>query len=201
MRSENLIVIIFGAVFLFSIIMIFNQGIKTTGYATETSTVSNVTISTYFAIEMSANLSAGIEFGNVSTLPTTNQNATHNNDSENTTAGGATYNQSTSMWINVSSDSNTAVDFCTKADALNTSTGDEIGLGNETYANNTQTNVTIPLLSLEASITTAYAKSSSSISAGSRNFYRFWLDIPAGTAAGVYNNTVSFKGVSTGGNC
>ena len=184
--------------------MILNQGVKTTGYATTATTTSNVTISSYFAIAMSQNLSNGIQFGSVSTLPTTSQNATHNYDGVNTTAQNITLNgtNGTSMWMNVSSDSNTAVDFCTKADAaLTTSGGSTIGVGNETYHNSTQTNITIPNILSEVAFTTSYVKAGFNTSIGSNNYYRFWLDVPAGTASGSYNNTISFEGIATGGAC
>ena len=197
-RLENALVLIFVSLFLFSIIMIMNQKIKTTGYATETSTTSNVTISTYFAIELSANLSNGIEFGTVSTLPATNQNATDNHNGANTTQNGT----GASMWVNVSTDSNSALDFCVKADAaLQTSGGASIGVGNESYHNSTQTNVSLPDYNNEVAYTTSYVKAGFNTSIGGRNFYRFWLDVPAATTAGNYNNTVSFKGVATGGSC
>ncbi len=197
MKRDNLIVAVFGAVFLFSLIMLFSQGIKTTGYATQASTTSNVTITTYFSIAMSENLSDGIQFGNVSSLPATNVNATHNYDGVETVSP----SPGTSMWMNVSSDSNTNVDFCINADALNTSGGDEIGLGNETFSNSTDTNSTLPALGDEASITLSYADAGYNITIGGNNYYRFWLDVPAGTPAGTYNNTVSFKGITTGGSC
>jgi len=197
----NAVVLVFGALFLLSVILLISTGPKTTGYATETSTISNVTISSYFAIDMSVNLTDGIQFGTISALPATNQNATHNYDGANTTDGGGTYNQSTSMWMNVSTDSNTAVDFCVKADALNTSAGDAIGLANESYSNYTATNFTVPRLAKEVGLTTSYVTAGLNTAAGSNNYYRFWLDVPAATPTGVYNNTVNFKGVATGGAC
>lgn len=203
MKGEDFILLFFGALFLFSIIMIMGQGMRSTGYATEVTTTSNVTISVYFAIALSANLTNGIEFGTVTTLPTTNQNATDNYNGVNTTAQGTYLNgtNGTSLWTNVSTDSNTAVDFCNKADALNTTGGDVIGLGNETYYNNTNTNYSIPAPASEVSITTSYVKSGYNITAGSINYYRFWLDVPAGTATGTYDNVVSFKGVAKDGVC
>ena len=197
MERGNWVVVIFGSIFLLSMIMLMNQGFKFTGYATEATTESNVTISTYFAIEMSANLTNGIEFGTISTLPTTNQNASDNHNGLNTTSNGT----GTSLWLNVSTDSNSALDFCLKADALNTSAGDVIGLGNETYRNATQNNASLPDYLSEVSITTSYVRGGSNIGVGNRSYYRFWLDVPAATATGVYNNTVSFKGVATGGSC
>ena len=82
-----------------------------------------------------------------------------------------------------------------------TSGANTIGIGNETYANYTATNVTLPALGSEVALTTSYIKTGPNIAAGSRDFYRFWLDVPAGTASGTYNNTLTFKGVATSGAC
>jgi hypothetical protein len=203
MKRDRVIVAIFGVLFLFSIVMIFISNPKLTGYATTANTTSNVTITVYFAIDMSANLSNGIEFGNVTVLPFSNANSTHNYDGVNTTEQGAYANNANgaSTWINVSSDSNTAVDFCIKGNAALTSGAYTIGIGNETYANYSATNVTLPALASEAGLTTSYAKAGFNTLAGSRNFYRFWLDVPTGTASGTYNNSLLFEGVATGGAC
>ncbi|MEK6945179.1 MAG: hypothetical protein AABW63_00090 [Nanoarchaeota archaeon] len=203
MRGENIILAAFGLLFLFAVMMLFVTQSKITGYATTAQTTSNVTISVYFAIAMSENLTSGITFGNISSLPFTNANSSHNYDGVNTTAQGL-YNNATngtSTWLNVSTDSNTAVDFCVKGDAALTSGANTIGIGNETYANHTVTNVTLPALGSETALTLAYVKAGPAIAAGSSNYYRFWLDVPAGTASGTYNNTLSFEGVSTGGGC
>lgn len=193
MKNEDLLIGVFGLLFIFSLILFANQSAELTGYATSATTTSNVTISSYFAIAMSANLSDGIQFGNISTLPAINANASHNYD------GDAGLN--TSMWMNVSIDSNVNVDFCVMADALNTSSGDYIGLGNESYFNSTINNATHPSSASEVSITTSYVKAGPNILVGNNNYYRFWLDVPIATPAGTYNNTVFFKGVSSGGNC
>lgn len=195
---ENVVVAVFGAVFLLSLIMIFGSSFRATGHVTEIATSSNVTITTYFSIAMSPNLTTGIQFGSVDTLPSYNINATLNNESgfNTTTDQGAPPGVGTTYWMNVSTDSNTAVDFCIKGSELNTSGGDAIGLGNETYFNATATNTSSPFVISETEFTTSYVKSSGHIAAGSTNYYRFWLDVPAGTATGTYNNTVSFKGVA-----
>lgn len=197
MERGDFVVVFFGILFLVSLIMILGNNFRTTGYATETTTTSNVTISVYFAVEMSANLSNGIEFGNITTLPATNQNSTDNYNGVNTTPNGT----GTSTWMNVSTDSNTAVDFCIKADAALTSGANTIGVGNETYHNDTVTNTTRPNINNEVALTTSYVKAGPNTGVGNRTFYRFWLDVPAGTASGTYNNTLSFKGVGTGGTC
>lgn len=201
MKGDNVLVLVFGAVFLLSMILLVGNGLRTTGYVTEDTTISNVTIDVYFSFAMSGNLTEGIQFGSVSALPATNVNASHNYDGENTTEDSEGYNFGTAYYLNVSTDSNTAVDFCLMADALNTSGGDEIGLENETYYYNNETNSSLPDLASEVSINETYVKASQGIIAGEVSYYRFWLDVPASTPTGVYNNTVSFKAVSIGGAC
>ena len=196
---DNVLIAVFGALFLLSVfMMVSQQGVRTTGHATTSTAVSNVTIHTFFAVDMSTNLSDGIRFGNITALPATDQNASHNYDGVNTTVGGF----GTSMWMNVSTDSNSRVDFCIQAtDNLKTSAGDVLLVANETYYNNTNTNLTLPALASQAAITTSYASAGRNISQGSNNYYRFWLDVPAATASGTYNNTINFKGVTHGGSC
>lgn len=196
MKKERLL-FIFVALFLFSIAMFLIQNIpevKITGYAIEESTVSNVTISKSLSIDLSTNLSEGILFG--SKPPgSTNVNATHNYDGASS---------GSSMYVNVSVDSNTAVDFCIKSnDDLRTSGADIIGIGNETYANNvTTTDADNPSLSDKVSLNkTDYVKAGNNISIGSQSYFRFWLDVPAGQASGDYNNTVSFKGIEIDTSC
>lgn len=176
-----------------------------TGYLTEGSTWSNVTIESYLAIQMSGNLSAGIDFGTVWTLPTLDQNATKNWCAVNGTCANLSsvnYNQ-TQYFINVSTDSNTAVTFCLYAnEGLKTSGGDVIGLGNETFADNvTITNITSPSMVNNLAMTTSYAQAGLNIPRGNSSYWRFWLDIPAAQASGSYNNTVYFKGITFGNTC
>jgi len=186
--------LIFGALLVLSLALLFAQNFPLmTGYATEGTTSSNVTIAKYLAIAFSDNLSTGIQFGTVNSLPATNINATANYDG---------VSEGTTYYLNVSDDGNTAVDFCIKGNSALTSVAlDVIGLGNETYANGTLTNSTHPLLGDETGLTTSYVKSGSAISVGGQNYYRFWLDIPVAQPSGDYNNTLSFKGVSTGLSC
>jgi len=193
MNKENLALVFFVALFIFSISMLVIGGSQLTGHATSGSTVSNVTIVSYLSISMSQNLSSGILFGSVDTLPATDINATHNYDGP--TSG-------TSMNITVSTDSNVNVDFCTKANAgMQTSGSDIIGIGNETYSNATTVSSTVPALGSQVPLTASYVKSGFNVTRGGNNYYRFWLDIPAAQAPGTYNNTVSFEGLTTGGAC
>jgi hypothetical protein len=193
MKEEGGLLLLLIIIFVFAIIMLLNQQSVMTGYATTGDTFSNVSITTYFSIAMSENLSDGIQFGSISSLPATDINASHNHDGASS---------ATTMWMNVSTDSNTAVDFCINASAtLSTTGGDSFQVGNETYANSTWNNITDPRFANEVSLTAAWVKSGYNITAGSDNYYRFWLDIPAAQASGTYNNTVEFKGVSIGGGC
>ncbi|MFA5953203.1 MAG: hypothetical protein WC812_01290 [Candidatus Pacearchaeota archaeon] len=170
-------------------------GNSITGFATSGNTTSNVTITSYLSIAFCDNLSTGIWFGEVASLPVTNQNGTHNADGA---SSGSTY------CLNVSADSNTNVDFCTKASGNLTTTGaDVIVLANETWNNATTTDATTPSYATENILTTDYVKSGGNVASDGTgvNYYRFWLDIPGGQAAGTYNNTVFFKGVNTGNPC
>ncbi|MBU2612141.1 MAG: hypothetical protein KKB62_00280 [Nanoarchaeota archaeon] len=183
-------------VFVLSLFLFFFNTFSFTGYITEGNTTSNVTISKYLAITFGANLSEGIYFGDVVVLPATDVNATHNYDGALT---GTTYT------IDVSTDSNTAVDFCIKANqGLTTAGADVIGLGNETYSAYNATNFSLPPLAAQTSMTTGYVKvqtAGNNIGPGNSSYWRFWLDIPAAQPSGDYNNTVSFGGVTTGLSC
>lgn len=185
---------VLGGIILICLVLLFVQNVSSiTGHATEDSTYSEVTIQSYLAIDFCENLSTGILFGDVISLPATNINGSHNYDG---TADASTY------CIMVNEDSNTEVDFCLKADDDLTSPAlDTIGLANETYANATSTDINTPSLANQVSMTTSYVKAGSNIGIGDTNYYRFWLDIPGGQATGTYNNTVSFKGVNTGNAC
>ncbi len=197
-KKEVAIISMFGAIFLFSVIMLLiqnipSQKIEITGQATTGTTTSNVTISKFLSIDMSGNLSTGILFGTVNALPAVDINASSNNNS----GGNSTF------YLNVSTDSNIAVDFCIKADAdlYDSLGGSTLGVGNESYANATITNMTLPDLSNQVPFTTSYIKSGYNITRGNVNYYRFWLDIPSGTPSGTYNNTLTFKGIEIGTSC
>ncbi|GBE19438.1 MAG TPA: hypothetical protein ENG87_05365 [Candidatus Pacearchaeota archaeon] len=183
------------AVIVVCVGLLLIQNIDTiTGKATSATATSNVTIEYYFSISLSGNLSNGIEFGSINATNLVNINATDNNIS------GSAPNQ-TGFWINVSSDSSTAVDFCVKADSALISGANSIHEANESYVNSTTSTGLIPDVTLETSFTTSNIKSGKNIAIGGVNYYRFWLDIPLAQAAGTYNNTVSFTGKNTGAAC
>ena len=153
---------------------------------------SNVSIAKAFSIEFSTGLSEGILFGDINFLPATNVNASHNYDA---------LDNSSNLFINVSNDGNTAVDFCIRGNAgLTNDALDVIGLGNETYSYYNMSNSTHPLTT-EISLSQIYVKSGEDIPLGGINYWRFWLDILAGQPSGDYNNTIFFKGIETGMSC
>ena len=192
MKTEDFLVAFFLVVFVVFLSLAIMSTL--TGYATESSTLSNVTISKYLAITLSGNLTRGITFGSVSALPSTDVNATANNNS----AGLST------MFINVSTDSNVVVDFCNKANGglYDPSGPYTIALGNETYLNSSTASAAVPgPPTSSVLLTTSYVKSSAPTAQGNVTYFRFWLDVPASTSAGDYNNSVSFKGVETATSC
>lgn len=195
-KGDGLVLVLLVLVSLFSIVMIFNQSMKTTGFATTGTTVSNVTISKYLSITMSTNLSKGIFFGTINSLPAVNVNASGNNNSLSTGAN-------STFFINVSTDSNTNVDFCLKAisNLIDSAGGNMLNVANESYSNSTTTNETLPAVGKEVIFTTLGVKAGINITAGNVTYYRFYLDIPTGTPSGTYNNTISFEGVEVEGAC
>ncbi|NCN86778.1 hypothetical protein GW932_03005, partial [archaeon] len=110
---------------IFSLSLYFLELYSITGHATEGTTYSNVTISKYFSISFSTELQAGIDFGTVATLPATNVNATQNY---------AGIGSETLYYVNISTDSNTPVDFCLRGISdMQSIAADVLGLGNESY--------------------------------------------------------------------
>ena len=138
---------------------------------------------------MSNNLSSGINFGTINSLPAIQLNATDNY-----------IGNITGYSIDVSNDSNVNADFCIKADNLNTSAGDEIGLGNYTWEDDTVNNLTQPA-TFGTSFTQSYVVGTTNVAPAASNYYRLWLNISASQAPGTYNNTVSFQGVPNGDPC
>jgi hypothetical protein len=203
MDTENKILGLLAAILVVMIVgtvSTFIPQLQITGAQTYTQqTESNATIQYYISISSSGNLSDGISFGTITTLPATDVNATKN---YNSTVNPSWHNE-TLYWIAVSGDSNTPVDLCVKGDRFNTSGGNEIDLSNYNWSDNATTNnYTWPDLAGSYNLTNeSYLKGSTDVAAGGTNYYRFWLSVPSGQAAGTYNNTVYFKAVQTGQAC
>ncbi len=208
-RGNWYTIFLIGILLVCVVLLIVENLHSITGYVTQGSTTSNVSIQNYFATMMSTNLTAGIDFGNVYSTNYLDQNATKNwchptNGTCTNISSAAVFN-ATYYYLNVSADSNTDVDFCIRAnEALKVNGGvDVIGLGNETYTytNVSNTNLTSPPQQGQAALTASYVKASYDIPKGNSTFYRFFLDIPNAQAAGNYNNTILFEGVQNSVAC
>ncbi|MEM4152785.1 MAG: hypothetical protein QXK80_01555 [Candidatus Pacearchaeota archaeon] len=164
--------------------------IKIEAQQSEQTTISNVTVAEYVAIGLSTDLAEGILFGSVD--PATNDNNATKNYAG---AGGAT-----TYYVAVSSDSNVNVDLCIKDNAPLTSSGGQT-IPNNGYTWDDDSSGTGPTLPGTAMSTTYVKTGVTNIAPGDNDYFRFWLDIPAGQPAGVYNNTVYFKGIKVGESC
>ena len=162
-----------------------------TGKAT-VSTPSEVSVISFIAMTFSTDLQDGIVFEEINFLPAENVSADKNYNSTN----------ETEYYVLVSSNSNSEMDLCIRAggDLLNPSL-DAIGIGNETYSHSLLSNVSLPSLSEDTSLTLSYVPSGNNIPLGGKNNLRFWLDVPAGQAPGTYNNSIYFKGMRSGDGC
>lgn len=176
-----------------------NAGLGTvTGRATTADAQTSADIATYFAINMSTNLSTdGIRF-DVDVLPSTDVNATGNY--ANSTGGGG--NNGTRYYLTVELDSNVYVDFCIKANDSLRYTTEYIGLGNYTFSNYTETNETWPNIASNYPLTNeTYLNSTKNVGRGNSSYYRFWLDVPGDQSPGIYVNRINFKGVQFNNAC
>jgi hypothetical protein len=194
MKRDSLVNIFLILLIVASVLLIFFQHINMQGKAIDNFVPSNVSILKTIAISFSSNLASGIIFGDVHVLPSYNISAVHNYDNQN---NGSSY------YIYVSPDSNSQIDLCIKADrGLTNAGGDVIGIGNESYASSTNSSdVTIPSLNNETSLTLNYSQYDVGVFPGEQNFLRFWLDVPAAQASGTYNNSVYMKAVVSGLSC
>ena len=150
---------------------------------TEQNTSSDANVSYYVAIGMSTELMNGIHFGNVE------PDSTENNASQNFNASSMT-----EYWIAVSPDGNTAVNISIKDNAVLTSSLDTIP-NTGYYYNASETNDGDNPFVASTAMTTSYVQAIADVSNGTNAYFRFWLDVPASTAAGNYNNTVFFQAV------
>ncbi|MFC2143312.1 hypothetical protein ACFLQN_02845 [Candidatus Aenigmatarchaeota archaeon] len=173
---------------------------EVTGKATAANTTSQIIISGYFAIELSPNLTSdGIDFGNLTSLPVTNENASLNYE---WFGEDASQDQNWSgYYMNVSNDSNVNVDGCLKANESLKSGANTIGLGNYTFSNHTSNNITHPTIENNTALSTTHVAAISNLVPGDILYYRFWLDVAGSTEPGTYNNQVEFKAVQNGNGC
>ena len=177
-------------------LLFFANASAITGHAVSRNTFSNVSISSYYAVNWSANLTSGIIFEDIISLPVTDDNATGNWVDVPT-------DNSSGYWAIVDTDGNIPIDFCLHANgAMTTSGGGVIGLGNETYTSNvTSSNFTSPYIGDQIALQTSSTETSSDIYPGNYTYWRFWLDVPAAQEAGSYNNTLTFKAIAFSESC
>jgi hypothetical protein len=200
MRSDGVLIFLFILLAVSAAGLLANYSASITGALTSATTTSSAVIQKYFSINISANLSDGIDFGSIESLPAVNHNASLNwNDTNYPTENDG---NETLYYMTVETDSNTPVDLCIRATELNTSGGLEIGIGNYTFADNQTNNITWPgAVDQYTMSTTAYVAADTNVPVGDSSYFRFWLDVPATTASGTYNNTVTFLGRPTGVAC
>jgi hypothetical protein len=170
-----------------------------TGLATTATAPSQAVIQKYLSISASDNLTVGIDFGVITELPANYTNASLNyNDTNYPTENDG---NETLYWIDVSGDSNTNVDFCVRADAFNTSGGDEIELGNYTFSDATLNNESFPETPYDYQMSTSYVAGQTAVAPAGSNYYRFYLNVSVTQPPGTYNNTVTFLGQPEGVAC
>lgn len=148
-----------------------NQSIETT---------QTLEIQAYYAIDLST---SNIQFGALE-HDTQDNNATLN------------YNASdeSEYYIHLSNDSNVNAKVNISASGpMTNDAGNQIGEGNMTWNSSYSiSNSTDPALP-GTQMSTTEGVSSSTLTPGDKQFYRFWIDIPVGTPPGAYNNTITFE--------
>ena len=174
-------------------IVIFDGGI--TGFAASQSvgTTATANIVYYYALGESSDFSGGINFGSLS------HNTQNNNASSNYENSGTGYA------LNLSTDSNTDVSVCVKANTdlkIHTSPNTLIGIGNMTFnASTTNTSSAPSFVARTEMNKSIFRNATHNLGAGNATFFRFWLTVPDGTPPGDYNNSATFKAIRAGDAC
>ena len=174
-------------------IVMFDGGI--TGFATSQSTTTTATaeIVYYYALAESTDFSGGINFGTL-THNTQNNNASSNYE-----------NSGTGYALNLSTDSNTEISVCVKANTdlkIHTTPSTLIGIGNMTFNASTTNSTTLPGFSTRTEMNSSvFRNATHNLEAGNATFFRFWLTVPDSTPPGDYNNSATFKAVRAGDAC
>jgi hypothetical protein len=174
-------------------IVMFDGGI--TGFATSQSTTTTATaeIVYYYALAESTDFSGGIDFSSLA------HNTQNNNASSNYESSGTGYA------LNLSTDSNTDVSICVKANTdlkIHTSPSTLIGIGNMTFNASITNTTSLPGFATRTEMnTTVFRNATHNLGAGNATFFRFWLTVPEDTPQGTYNNSATFKAIRTGDAC
>ncbi len=170
---------------------------QTTGAASTFDVISKAQVLALIAISPSQRFTnEGIDFGVVD-IGTTDNNATGNFNAADLTE----------YYIEVIPPTNVKVDFCITSDKNLTLDSDPSG---QTYipyplyrfANSTINDPDNPSYPPDKVIpindNIIYLKETTNVPQGGRNYYRFYLDVPANQPAGVYSNMVKLQVVRTG---
>jgi len=174
-------------------VMMLDGGI--TGFATSQSvgTTATANVVYYYALGESSDFSGGINFGSLS------HNTQNNNASSNYENSGTGYA------LNLSTDSNTDVSVCVKANTdlkIHTSPNTLIGIGNMTFnASTTNTSSAPSFVARTEMNKSIFRNATHNLGAGNATFFRFWLTVPDGTPPGDYNNSATFKAIRAGDAC
>jgi len=162
------------------------------------STESFVAIEKVLDVTSSDPLSAGVIFYNISSTPLTLWNATGNNESTGPLLG-TVYN------ITVH-EANFPLEICIIADhALEDPAQGDLPLGaisDEKFRAELVNTPSVPdpVDAVDLS-DTVWISAADGLSTGDAAYFRFWLDVGVGVAAGRYNNTVSFVAQEMGIGC
>lgn len=182
--------IVFISAILGVYLFVANVGAATSQTST---TVSNATVAVSLGFTFSNNLSAGVLFGSL------NQNTNNNNATGNHNATLLTmYN------ITMSSDNNANADTCLSDNQSLLSGSNQILNGNYTFdANSTinGNNLNVSGIGGSTISTTSTLVGTTALAANQVQHFKFYLDVPSGQPAGVYNNQLSFKVLETGVSC
>jgi len=155
--------------------------LKTVGKATEQEAETYADITKFYSINRSLVLASGINFS-VTGTGTNDNNATNNY-----------IGSQTEYHIGVETDSSINVDICITANDSLQDPPNSIAISNYKWSNSTSNDINNPALgNAQSLVTQDYNNASYNIAIGGISNFRFWLDVPAGQAAGIYRNKVEF---------
>jgi len=176
-RSKT-IVVAAAMLILFAPIALFGVT-ELTGFATSTSsTTASAVVAEYYAVSLATST---ISFGTLD-AGDDDENAALNN--LGSSAPG--------YYLTLSSDSNTDVQTCLHGAGDFSGGSETMSLGSMTWDGNKTGSSVSPPLSAAQAMTTSKVRSSTTLTAGNREYYRFWMDVPGDTAAEDYSTTITF---------
>ncbi len=153
--------------------------IELTGFASSvSSTTASAVVAEYYAVSLATST---ISFGNLN-VGDNDENAALNN--LGSSAPG--------YYLTLSADSNTNVQTCLHGAGDFSGGSETMSLGNMIWDGNQTGSSSSPLLSAAQSMTTSKVRSSTTLAAGNKEYYRFWMDVPGDTAVEDYSTTITF---------